>query len=92
MTPHFTVMKDERDAQYAESWEIQGLVLGVMPRQATAKIIEAGYFHPWYMILTKLMRLLVSPTHADSWLDIIGYAQLVLDDFQKTAPEEVEGL
>lgn len=38
--------------------------------------------HVLYMILVKVARLIVTPDHGDSWLDIVGYARtaaMVLD-------------
>jgi len=31
--------------------------------------------HVLYMIIVKVCRLIVTPSHADSWLDIVGYAR-----------------
>jgi hypothetical protein len=31
--------------------------------------------HVLYMIIVKICRLIVTPTHEDSWLDIVGYAR-----------------
>jgi hypothetical protein len=38
--------------------------------------------HVLYMIIVKICRLIVTPAHEDSWLDIVGYARtaaMVLD-------------
>lgn len=31
--------------------------------------------HVMYMIVVKICRLIVTPNHEDSWLDIVGYAR-----------------
>lgn len=43
---------------------------------------DAVLRHVLYMIIVKICRLIVTPTHEDSWLDIVGYARtaaMVLD-------------
>ena len=38
--------------------------------------------HVLYMIIVKICRLIMTPTHEDSWLDIVGYARtaaMILD-------------
>lgn len=43
---------------------------------------DAVLRHVLYMIVVKICRLVVTPTHEDSWLDIVGYARtaaMVLD-------------
>lgn len=43
---------------------------------------DAALRHVLYMIIVKICRLIVTPTHEDSWLDIVGYARtaaMVLD-------------
>jgi len=75
---------DKRDMEYATSWKHTGklmqLVLGY-----THKLLyhNPEMYFPWVMILNKLLRILGSPTNRDHWLDIAGYAQLVLDSLPK---------
>jgi len=38
-------------------------------------------------IVNKLIRLAVTPTHEDSWLDIIGYTTLILEGLQNEVKE-----
>ena len=54
--------------------------------------------HVLYMIIVKICRLIVTPSHADSWLDIVGYARtaaMVLDrraaasSRPRTRPEDI---
>ena len=53
--------------------------------------------HVLYMIVVKIVRLITTPSHADSWLDIVGYARtaaMIIDrrnkkgsaDGRETAP------
>lgn len=81
---------DERQLSYGDSWRwMSAIMQEAYPN--IKHITMVGYFHPWYMILTKLMRLLKSPGHMDSWRDIIGYAQLVLDDLKEAERSYVPG-
>ena len=40
-------------------------------------------------IIAKLARLAVTPTHVDSWKDIIGYSTLVLTHLEKEKEENI---
>lgn len=82
-------ISNERNHLYGNSWELTSRVLSdVLPY-----IVELGpYFHPWYMILTKLMRILWSPKHVDNWVDIIGYAELVLQDMNQKGLSAPSGI
>ena len=54
-------------------------------RDVHGEPMELEYEYYIYDIILKLSRLSVTPTHADSWLDIAGYATLIkeaLDDKQ----------
>ena len=71
----------ERELTYGDSWRVSGEIVDqIWPHTATLSL--SGYFHPWYMILTKLVRLLHSPEHLDSWRDIVGFANLVIADLE----------
>lgn len=44
--------------------------------------------HVMYMIVVKICRLIVTPNHEDSWLDIVGYARtaaMIIDRRKKGA-------
>jgi hypothetical protein len=45
--------------------------------------------HVLYMIIVKICRLIVTPTHEDSWLDIVGYARTaaMVVDRRAAAPQ-----
>jgi len=51
--------------------------------QKAPKLIYA-----WVIILNKLARILADPFHRDSWVDIVGYASLVVDYIDATTPGE----
>lgn len=74
---------DERGRQYGQAWAMSGLALVPMKDQI-AYLLSAypRYFFCWIMIHNKLLRLLKDPAHLDSWVDIAGYAQLVIYDLQ----------
>lgn len=44
---------------------------------------QYGLLFNWIMILNKLMRAAVSPQIVDHWADIIGYAQLAIDEINE---------
>ena len=71
----------ERGKLYGPTWHLTSKIvtlLHVMGYMDTI-LLDDVVFHNWFMILGKLMRLLKSPRHIDSWVDIAGYAQLVID-------------
>ena len=45
--------------------------------------------HVLYMIIVKICRLIMTPTHEDSWLDIVGYARTaaMVVDRRAAAPQ-----
>ena len=45
-----------------------------------------GYF---WDICNKLVRVANQPDHQDSWVDIQGYSQRILEDIQKRAAQEL---
>lgn len=79
-------IESERDGTYGESWKWTSEMLKQLwPNMIP--LVMSGYFHPWYMIFAKLMRLMKSPTHVDTWQDIIGYAHLVVNDIKPVKRE-----
>lgn len=74
----------ERASTYGPTWMLTSKVLKLLYHEPGTMILsdlmdDGVVFHNWFMILGKLMRLLKSPRHIDSWRDIAGYAQLVID-------------
>lgn len=49
-----------------------------------AKVLEADQYEALDMIVHKIARIINgNPNHADSWVDIAGYAKLVADRLEK---------
>jgi len=49
-----------------------------------SKVLEADQFEAIDMIVHKIARIINgNPNHADSWVDIAGYAKLVADRLEK---------
>jgi hypothetical protein len=71
----------ERGTVYGPTWMLTSKVVALLQAlgHMNAILQDGVVFHNWFMILGKLMRLLASPRHIDSWVDIAGYAQLVID-------------
>lgn len=70
----------ERGATYGDAWLVTGIIVELLrQRRLLDRIISSSYFYNWITILCKLVRLLATPNHLDSWRDIIGYAQLIVD-------------
>lgn len=81
----------ERDDPYADAWSIHGMVLKELAPQLDSllRTIPPIYF-PWNLIFNKLLRVFGSPLNRDHWVDIQGYAQLVINFIdQVTAAKEV---
>jgi hypothetical protein len=73
----------ERNA-YANAWSITGKVMApLFPSLSALGRTFPEAWYPWIMILNKLIRILGTPKHLDSWRDIVGYAQLVVDHLTK---------
>lgn len=71
---------NERNQVYGSSWLISGSVLKLLHDNGfTSIIMSSEYSHNWLLILSKLIRLLKTPNHYDTWLDIAGYATLVCE-------------
>lgn len=73
----------ERGAEYGEAWLITGTVVKQLQEMGVLdRVIRSELFYNWITILCKLVRLLRSPRHLDSWRDIAGYAQLVVNHIE----------
>ena len=77
----------ERGHVYGPTWFLTSLIIAALrkynPTLLDDLMDDGVVFHNWFMILGKLMRLLKSPRHIDTWQDIAGYAQLVIDYIEK---------
>lgn len=74
----------DRAETYGPTWFLTSKVLQMLYLEPGTMILsdllnDGVVFHNWFMILGKLMRLLKSPRHLDTWKDIAGYARLVVD-------------
>lgn len=70
----------ERGSVYGHPQEDFGRVVHMAEPLAQCK--DAVLRHVLYMIIVKICRLIVTPNHEDSWLDIVGYARtaaMILD-------------
>lgn len=80
----------ERGAAYGDAWWLTGFVVAELQTH-TKPIMLSCYMLNWITILCKLMRLLKTPNHLDSWVDIAGYAQLVVTHLSSASqPKEVQ--
>jgi hypothetical protein len=69
-----------RASVYGGSWKNVGRIVATLTNELDnfLMVFPEGWL-PWIEILHKLMRLLGSPKHVDSWRDISGYATLIVD-------------
>jgi hypothetical protein len=76
---------EARKSLYGETWLIVGSILLDKGKTIYNSTLfkETPYAHNWIMLLSKLCRALHSPSHIDSWKDIMGYCQLIIDDIEK---------
>lgn len=68
---------DQRGAIYGKSWEYTNRAIKSLVR-ANARILTSSVSMQYLTILSKLHRLAHTPNHLDSWIDIEGYAELVI--------------
>lgn len=82
---------DERSNPYADAWSKHGQVLRPLAVDLSTLLLKyPTLYFPWQLIFNKLLRVFGSPFDRDHWVDIQGYAQLVLnliDDVQAQAVE-----
>lgn len=89
--PEVRELLETRGEDYGEAWKLASEVFRVIMglRGAETKqvrhsdLLNSLYFHNWFQILGKLIRLSFTPHQMDSWMDIIGYATLVVEDLKK---------
>ena len=80
---------DRRQETHGDAWIAHGALMheSEVYRAAFGRVTEESpYGLAWMMIVNKLIRASFDPTFDDHWKDIVGYAQLVLDDLAKTKP------
>lgn len=74
---------DSRNKTYGEAWRVTGEVMSEMALSSHAVfdnvLHSTPFFYNWVIIQNKLHRVLADPSNIDTWKDIAGYAQLVVD-------------
>lgn len=71
-----------RGTEYGQAWDVTGeLVDHEYVLTGLVRLVRAfpQAWYPWVMILNKLVRILTSPRKLDHWVDIAGYATLVVN-------------
>jgi|WetSurSiteA1Bulk_404760.scaffolds.fasta_scaffold30670_4 hypothetical protein len=80
---------EERDATYGVAWKASGYALQPLAKQVIGLLLKAPEaFFPWLMIHNKLIRILANPHHIDSWRDIAGYAELMVQDIERESAKK----
>ena len=77
----------ERESEYGHAWLSTGEFLRDERRFRTSNLWYTPYGFAWLIILNKLERALITPSNADHWRDIEGYAKLVADRIDKGLDE-----
>jgi len=68
---------EKRGSEYGQAHYLAGLVIGVLEEPFTKMVItHPELVHDWVLMLSKLIRILFSPTKIDHYDDIMGYALL----------------
>lgn len=74
----------DRRREYGEAWLLTGEVVDYLQKNADhTRLFASGFYYAWITILCKLIRVIRTPNHLDSWRDIIGYATLVVNHIEK---------
>lgn len=74
-----TTVLEDRGKEYGEAWLVAGNVIKYVGNVSSlTKLMSTPFFHNWVIILSKMIRILQSPTKIDHWKDIAGYATLVM--------------
>ena len=81
----------ERNAQYKDAWRKTGFIAQPVSGEIDKLLVEnPDLWYNWIIILNKLVRILGDPSSIDSWKDIAGYAQLVVDYLWAIEPTPVQ--
>lgn len=79
-------MSDERGSQYGDFGEMAELAQ-LLKDKLVAPHMSAVQKESMQLICTKLARIACgNPNHDDSWIDIAGYANLVVKDLNMPKP------
>lgn len=76
----------ERGSEYSDAWilttEVMSFLWGKRYDMMTKLTRDTSYLYAWMTILCKLLRAITTPTKADHWRDIAGYATLVAEHIE----------
>lgn len=76
----------QKQSEYKDAWKLSGEIFEHPELKAKFVAFLSGpwcvYVFNWIIIMNKLFRILATPNHLDSWKDIAGYAQLVVNDLE----------
>ena len=81
MANRILALVTERSKVYGEAWLKTGFVLRVLEFGKSA-MATSDYVYAWMICINKLVRLMTTPNHLDSWEDLAGYATLVSEDIR----------
>jgi hypothetical protein len=78
-------VREERSGRYGNLWRITADIVQVARfNYPHAALWNSYYLAMWFKILGKVVRLIREPERKEHWIDIVGYAQLVVDDLEET--------
>jgi len=74
---------DDREETHGNAWALMGVALQPLIPELI-KLIQKHpkYVFAWFMILNKLIRIFAKPDYVDHWIDIQGYAELIIRDIK----------
>lgn len=82
----FEGLLQQRGAEYSDAWilttEVVEVITRTHPNLIKSLVNDGPYLLSWITILCKLIRAVTTPTKADHWRDIAGYATLVADHIE----------
>lgn len=77
---------------YGDSWRLLSSLFNIVRRDADLDMLfVTDYFTSWFMILFKLCRAINDPRNKENWIDIQGYAEIVLKDLENGTERNVSG-
>lgn len=83
------LVKSDRTRRYADTWKLTGKLYLLAYEWTAASGLWKSEYHPiWVKILSKMVRILSEHDVAEHWIDIAGYAQLVIDDLEGKNADE----
>lgn len=75
---------DERGARYGEFYDVSKTTIDIQRLLHRGRITREYQVAALQMISSKLARIVNGdPDYIDNWVDIAGYAQLVVDELKK---------